>query len=152
MHVTVTQEDEQHVRNPYQVFHSEKSKARERYDPIAWLERNSGNKWAETQNSGTVLGGMKGLIPTTFSMGHEKPKAALISLVRNSELDGIVQSMTQLEWRWNRKYNYPWIFFNDEEFSEEFKVWEVPSLIYIVTVLTIAAGSYLKPYSRTLLL
>lgn len=85
-------------------------------------------------------------------MGHEKPKAALISLVRNSELDGIVQSMTQLEWRWNRKYNYPWIFFNDEEFSEEFKVWEVPSLIYIVTVLTIAAGSYLKPYSRTLLL
>jgi alpha 1,2-mannosyltransferase len=55
-----------------------------------------------------------------------KPKAALISLVRNQELDGIVQSMTQLEYKWNHKYQYPWVFFNDEPFSEEFKVRELP--------------------------
>jgi hypothetical protein len=51
-----------------------------------------------------------------------RPRAALISLVRNSELPGIMQSMRQLEYHWNRKYRYPWIFFNDEPFSEEFKV------------------------------
>ncbi|KAH9208437.1 putative alpha-1,2 mannosyltransferase KTR1 [Leptodontidium sp. 2 PMI_412] len=29
--------------------------------------------------------------------------------------------MQQLEYRWNGKYQYPWIFFNDEPFTEEFK-------------------------------
>ncbi|KAK5005927.1 hypothetical protein LTR60_006112 [Cryomyces antarcticus] len=51
-----------------------------------------------------------------------KPRAALISLVRNSELEGLMQSMRQLEYHWNRKYQYPWVFFNDEPFSEDFRV------------------------------
>ncbi|KAK9467731.1 glycosyl transferase [Lipomyces arxii] len=50
-----------------------------------------------------------------------KPKAALISLVRNSELEGIEQSMRHLEARYNHKYNYPWIFFNDVPFDDNFK-------------------------------
>ncbi|EHL03139.1 putative Alpha-1,2 mannosyltransferase KTR1 [Glarea lozoyensis 74030] len=29
--------------------------------------------------------------------------------------------MKQLEERWNSKYQYPWIFFNDEPFTDEFK-------------------------------
>lgn len=45
----------------------------------------------------------------------------MISLVRNSELKGIAQSMTELEYRFNSLYQYPWIFFNDEPFTEEFK-------------------------------
>jgi len=32
--------------------------------------------------------------------------------------------MRQLEFQWNRKYNYPWVFFNDEPFSDEFKACE----------------------------
>ncbi|KAI9888716.1 MAG: hypothetical protein M1814_006485 [Vezdaea aestivalis] len=52
---------------------------------------------------------------------RSRPKAALISLVRNSELPGLVQSMTELEYHWNHKYQYPWIFFNDEPFSDMFK-------------------------------
>ena len=85
-------------------------------DPIHWLEQNSNNKHAEN----TRLG----LLNSVPSFGHHstKPKAALISLVRNSELPGLMQSMRQLEFQWNRKYNYPWIFFNDEPFSDEFKV------------------------------
>lgn len=31
------------------------------------------------------------------------------------------QSMQQLEYRWNSKYQYPWVFFNAESFSDEFK-------------------------------
>ncbi len=29
--------------------------------------------------------------------------------------------MRDLERTWNKKFNYPWTFFNDETFSEEFK-------------------------------
>ncbi|TVY14032.1 Alpha-1,2 mannosyltransferase KTR1, partial [Lachnellula arida] len=79
-------------------------------DPIQWLEQNSNNKYAVS----------KGLHAPSLDW-NRRPKAALISLVRNSELEGIMQSMRQLEFRWNRKYQYPWVFFNDEPFTEEFK-------------------------------
>ena len=85
-------------------------------DPMHWLGQNSNDKHMD--NTGL------GLLKSVPSFGHHsaKPRAALISLVRNSELPGLMQSMRQLEFQWNRKYNYPWIFFNDEPFSEEFKV------------------------------
>ena len=51
-----------------------------------------------------------------------RPRAALISLVRNEELDGILRSMRQLEYHWNHLYKYPWIFFSEKPFSDEFKV------------------------------
>lgn len=77
-------------------------------DPEQWLNENSedalwrNKRWWERS-------------PT-------KPKAAIISLVRNEELEGIMQSMRHLEHHWNKKYQYPWIFFNEKPFSEEFKV------------------------------
>ena len=82
--------------------------------PERWLKENSNNKYA-------VQSGLLGSLKDVTGL-WSRPRAALISLVRNSELDGIVQSMRQLEYRWNRKYQYPWVFFNDEPFSEEFKV------------------------------
>ena len=83
---------------------------------MKWLEHNSNNKHIENNKMG--------LLKSVPSLGHHsaKPRAALISLVRNLELPGLMQSMRQLEYQWNRKYNYPWIFFNDEPFTEEFKV------------------------------
>ena len=107
------------VANPYQVLRpvSDAPVAKKHAsDPMQWLEQNSNNKHAE--NTGV------GLLKSVPSFGHysAKPRAALISLVRNSELPGLMQSMRQLEFQWNRKYNYPWIFFNDEPFSDEFKV------------------------------
>lgn len=33
----------------------------------------------------------------------------------------MVQSMKDLERTWNSKFNYPWTFFNDEPFTDEFK-------------------------------
>jgi mannosyltransferase len=47
--------------------------------------------------------------------------ATIISLVRNSEVDDLLKSMHDLERTWNHKFNYPWTFFNDEPFDEEFK-------------------------------
>ena len=48
-------------------------------------------------------------------------KAAIIALVRNSELREMSQSMRELEETFNRKFKYPWIFFNDEPFDDRFK-------------------------------
>ncbi|KAI9727219.1 MAG: hypothetical protein M1834_008479 [Cirrosporium novae-zelandiae] len=47
--------------------------------------------------------------------------ATLLSLVRNRELGELIQSMRDLERTWNHKFNYPWTFFNDEPFTDEFK-------------------------------
>ncbi|OAX78327.1 hypothetical protein ACJ72_07366 [Emergomyces africanus] len=47
--------------------------------------------------------------------------ATLLSLVRNEELDELIMTMRDLERTWNSKFNYPWTFFNDKEFTEEFK-------------------------------
>jgi len=62
-------------------------------DPIRWLEQNSDNEYAVS----------KGIHMPSLGW-NRRPRAALISLVRNSELEGMMQSMRQLEFRWNRKY------------------------------------------------
>ncbi|RPA98168.1 glycosyl transferase [Choiromyces venosus 120613-1] len=47
--------------------------------------------------------------------------AAFVVLARNSELDGVIQSVKSIERHFNRWYNYPYVFLNDEEFNETFK-------------------------------
>ena len=115
IHITV----EQPLSNPYQVLRPVTVGEPKKHapDPAKWLQQNSENKQSEHAAGNGPWAAIPGLPHTS-----KKPKAALISLVRNSELPGLVQSMTQLELHWNHKYKYPWIFFNDEEFSDEFKV------------------------------
>jgi len=61
-----------------------------------------------------------------------------------------MQSMRQLEYQWNRKYQYPWVFFNDEPFSDEFKV---GNLLYRISKSADShAGRDPKPYLRQMLL
>ncbi|CAO1633414.1 unnamed protein product [Jaminaea pallidilutea] len=50
-----------------------------------------------------------------------RAKAGFIVLVRNSELQSMKESMRDVEDRFNRKYGYPWIFLNNEPFSDDFK-------------------------------
>ncbi|KAK2626770.1 hypothetical protein QTJ16_003945 [Diplocarpon rosae] len=79
-----------------------------RPDPIRWLEENSDNRYAVP----------KRIIPQLPAFGaSRRPKAALISLVRNSELKGILQSMQQLEYRWNRKYQIKVHYFCDIDYD-----------------------------------
>ncbi|KAI8072858.1 nucleotide-diphospho-sugar transferase [Gongronella butleri] len=52
---------------------------------------------------------------------YERVKGAFVVLVRNNELYAMRSSMQYLEDRFNRKFNYPWIFLNDEPFTDEFK-------------------------------
>ncbi|KAJ2795212.1 alpha-1,2-mannosyltransferase ktr1, partial [Coemansia guatemalensis] len=48
-------------------------------------------------------------------------RAAMVSLVRNSNLDGIRSTIRQVDDRFNRNYNYPYILLNDKDFTEQFK-------------------------------
>lgn len=103
--------------NPYQLLRANApSKKKHAPDPLQWLEHNSNNKFAVSTSHN-----LPKPVPVYGQMSA-KPRAALISLVRNSELPGLIQSMKQLEYQWNRKYQYPWVFFNDEPFNDEFKV------------------------------
>ncbi|TRM66780.1 glycosyltransferase family 15 protein [Schizophyllum amplum] len=51
----------------------------------------------------------------------ERASATFVILARNSDLDNTIRSVRDVEDRFNRKYNYPYVFLNDEPFSEEFK-------------------------------
>ena len=55
------------------------------------------------------------------SPNSARTNAALIMLVRNEEIDDLIPTMEDLERTWNSKFNYPWIFFNDKPFTEDFK-------------------------------
>lgn len=50
-----------------------------------------------------------------------KENATFIFLARNSDLDGVLKSMRSVEKHFNERFGYPWIFLNEEEFTDEFK-------------------------------
>ena len=50
-----------------------------------------------------------------------RANAAFAILARNSDLPGILDSIKQVEDRFNKKFHYPYVFLNEEEFSEDFK-------------------------------
>lgn len=51
----------------------------------------------------------------------QKIKATFVTLARNSDLYQLVDSIRQIEDRFNHKFHYDWVFLNEEEFSDEFK-------------------------------
>lgn len=50
-----------------------------------------------------------------------KVKGCYVILIRNSELDGIASTIAQIENTFNSKFDYPYVFFNDEPFTDNFK-------------------------------
>ena len=47
--------------------------------------------------------------------------ATLLMLTNSWEIEGALRVVSEVEERFNRKFNYPWIFLNDEPFSDEFE-------------------------------
>ncbi|KAG1753471.1 glycosyltransferase family 15 protein [Suillus lakei] len=58
---------------------------------------------------------------TPSDLQDRKANASFVMLVRNSDLSGIMSSMKQIEDRFNRKFQYPYVFLNDEPFTQSFK-------------------------------
>lgn len=47
--------------------------------------------------------------------------AAIVSLCRNQELQALLQTLSVFEKRFNQRFGYPYIFLNDQPFSDHFK-------------------------------
>lgn len=70
--------------------------------------------------------------PTNLSWPHagRRANATIVMLARNGDLPGIIKSMKQLEDRFNKKFHYPYVFLNEEPFSDKFKQYVVIGIIY----------------------
>ncbi len=49
-----------------------------------------------------------------------RENGAIVVLVRNEELHDLLSSMRQFEDRFNKKFQYPYVFLNDKDFTKEF--------------------------------
>ncbi|KAK3721012.1 alpha 1,2-mannosyltransferase 2.4.1 [Vermiconidia calcicola] len=58
--------------------------------------------------------------PSTQAPG-ERVNATFVTLARNGDVWEISRSIRQVEDRFNRNYNYDWVFLNDDEFDDTFK-------------------------------
>ncbi|KAJ7940624.1 glycosyltransferase family 15 protein [Mycena leptocephala] len=57
---------------------------------------------------------------SNISQGR-RANATFVFLCRNSDINGVVASIQSMEDRFNKAFKYPWVFLNDEPFTEEFK-------------------------------
>ncbi|KAI9255430.1 nucleotide-diphospho-sugar transferase [Helicostylum pulchrum] len=51
----------------------------------------------------------------------KRAKAAMVILVRNKEQDAIAETLVNFQDKFNRNFDYPYVFLNEEPFTEEFK-------------------------------
>ncbi|KIY49629.1 glycosyltransferase family 15 protein [Fistulina hepatica ATCC 64428] len=54
-------------------------------------------------------------------LAKDRANATFVILARNSDLDGIIQSIRDVEYHFNQYYHYPYVFLNDVPFSDTFK-------------------------------
>lgn len=74
--------------------------------------------------------------PSSIPKNHTDPNrrkanAAFVVLARNSDLWEFLDSMKQMEDRFNHWAGYDWVFLNEEPFDEKFKQYVFPSSILI---------------------
>jgi hypothetical protein len=87
-----------------------------------------------------------------------KAKAAFVILSRNSEMESVLGSLRQIEARFNWKFGYPYVFLNEEPFSDEFKK-SIPlrrhyflCLLLTLIQFLLYVGSQQRPYQLKLLM
>ena len=69
-------------------------------------------------------------------------------LARNSDADDAVRAVRELEDRFNHKYRYPWVFLNEQPFSDDFKRYVPFTPVFRVPDCLIHAHTH--TYSRVL--
>ncbi|KAI8148339.1 glycolipid 2-alpha-mannosyltransferase-domain-containing protein [Fennellomyces sp. T-0311] len=61
------------------------------------------------------------IVKNLTTPGDTRANAVIVILVRNNELRPMRRTIREFEDRFNRKYKYPYVFLNDEPFTEIFK-------------------------------
>jgi alpha 1,2-mannosyltransferase len=59
--------------------------------------------------------------PPELLSSQRRANATFVFLCRNSDVNEAAHSVQQMEDRFNKHYRYPWVFLNDEPFTDEFK-------------------------------
>lgn len=72
------------------------------------------------------------IIPPTVNGTHERARAnaTFVILARNTDIDGTVRSIRSIEDRFNREYQYPYVFLNEVPFTDEFKQFVHPFCVF----------------------
>lgn len=66
----------------------------------------------------------EGCVDTAEYLNHkkyERQNATFVMLTRNEELDGVIHTMRSVERRFNQWFQYPYVFMNNEPFTDEFQ-------------------------------
>lgn len=91
-------------------------------------KRSPANEFLRDQSKKVSESNLQSKMDSPFVVGCVEPavdqpraSAAFVMLARNKEVDEVVRSMESLERHFNQWFGYPWVFLNDEPFSEEFK-------------------------------
>ncbi|EON60877.1 alpha 1,2-mannosyltransferase [Coniosporium apollinis CBS 100218] len=79
-----------------------------------------------TQDAPAKASATAGTTPNTHALPPatapgERMNATFVTLARNGDVWEIARSIRQVEDRFNRKFNYDWVFLNDAEFDDTFK-------------------------------
>jgi alpha 1,2-mannosyltransferase len=51
---------------------------------------------------------------------NRRANATIVMLARNGDLPGVVKSLKQMEDRFNKRFRYPYVFLNEEAFTDQF--------------------------------
>lgn len=80
---------------------------------------------------------------TVFSLADdERSNATFVILCRNSDLGGTIKSLREIEDRFNRRYLYPYVLLNEEEFTEEFKKYVHLDSVAVFVLRIVRPGAY----------
>jgi alpha 1,2-mannosyltransferase len=75
------------------------------------------------QNSTAVYGqqGISNFAADSETTMERRANATFVFLARNNDLEGVVDTIRQMEDRFNHKYQYPWVLLNEVPFTNDFK-------------------------------
>ena len=90
--------------------------------PVAAQPSPVGDNAQATSDTGTSPNPFTSSSPKLVSSPPgERMNATFVTLARNSDVWEIARSIRQVEDRFNRGYNYDWVFLNDDDFDDTFK-------------------------------
>lgn len=70
---------------------------------------------------------------------NRRANATIVMLARNGDINGAARSIKQMEDRFNKRFRYPYVFLNEEPFTDAFKECVVLFIGSIITPLTFLA-------------
>ncbi|CCH59308.1 hypothetical protein TBLA_0B04730 [Henningerozyma blattae CBS 6284] len=97
------------------------------YDPISWFNFSKNSNPSRSckpyvRPTDYIFPELDVLQNVTHPIDDcEHERAALVTLVRNSDLANMLHTIENIESHFNNRYHYDWVFLNDDDFTEDFR-------------------------------